>query len=182
MNTILAAIDFSDAAHPVIESAAGLARALSARIILLHVVEPVTMQLPVQAGQDAISAVAWPLRAPKGLKARLDSLALPLRIERLAVKSVAHVGLVVEGILEHSDRYHTELIVLGCHGHLSTQHVLSGNVLMQVVKQAPCPIIVVPVKSAGSGAEVRSRRPNSGRSMMSALAGAGHPQAGHPLR
>jgi nucleotide-binding universal stress UspA family protein len=171
MNTILAAVDFSDAARPVIASAAGLAHALSARIILLHIVEPVTMQLPVQAGEDAISAVAWPLRAPKGLKARLDSLALPLRTERLDVKPVAHVGLVVEGILEHSAGYHAELILLGCHGHLAAQHVLSGNVLMQVVKQAPCPVIVVPVKWAASGSEARSGPPNTGRSIMSVLAG-----------
>ena len=77
MNTILAAVDFSDATHLVVERAAELAQALSARIVLLHIVEPVTTQLPLQAGEDVASAVAWPLRAPKGLKARLDSLALP---------------------------------------------------------------------------------------------------------
>jgi nucleotide-binding universal stress UspA family protein len=70
MNTILAAVGFSDATHLVVETAAELAQALSARIVLLHIVEPVTTQLPLQAGEDVVSAVAWPLRAPKGLKVR----------------------------------------------------------------------------------------------------------------
>ena len=173
MNTILAAVDFSDATHLVVETAAELAQALSARIVPLHIVEPVTTQLPLQAGEDVVSAVAWPLRAPKGLKARLDSLALPLRAERLEVKPVAHVGLVVEGILEHSLRYHTELIILGCHGGLAAQHVLSGNVLIQIVRYAPCPIIVVPVTSAASGSEIRSPLANASRSIAPALASGG---------
>jgi hypothetical protein len=111
------------------------------------------------------------LRGRCGMKARLDSLTLPLRTARLEVKPVAHVGLVVEGILEHSARHHTELIILGCHGHLAAQHVLSGNVLMQVVKQAPCPIIIVPVKSAISESEGRSPPSNTVRSIMSAFPG-----------
>ena len=65
MNTILAAVDFSDATHLVVETAAELAQALSARIVLLHIVEPVTTQLPLQAGEDVVSAVAWPLRGSK---------------------------------------------------------------------------------------------------------------------
>jgi nucleotide-binding universal stress UspA family protein len=148
MNTILAAVDFSDATDLVVEKAAELARTLSARIVLLHVVEPIATQLDLKAGEEVVSAVAWPLRPPKRLMARLDSLAVPLRAGRLKVTPLAHVGLVVDGILEHSIKYHTELIVLGCHGHLAAQHVFSGNVLIEILRYAPCPMIVVPVKAA----------------------------------
>jgi nucleotide-binding universal stress UspA family protein len=154
MSTVLVAVDFSDVTQLVVERAAELARALSARIVLLHVVEPEATHLPLR-GED-VSAVAWPLRISRGLKARLSALAVPLKADRLEVKPVAHIGLVVEGILEHAVGYHTELIILGCHGHLAAQHVLSGNVLIQILRHAPCPVVVIPIESATSKSDIGS--------------------------
>lgn len=43
MKTLLVPLDFSDATGQLVTEAAQIARQLSARIVLLHVVEPVAM-------------------------------------------------------------------------------------------------------------------------------------------
>jgi nucleotide-binding universal stress UspA family protein len=157
MKNLLAAVDFSDASNCVVEKAGELAQELSARIVLLHIVEPVATQLHLKDAADVVFAAAWPLQTPKRLKARLNSLALPLRAAGLDVESVAHVGLVVDDILKQSVKYHAELIIVGCHGHLAAQHFFSGNVLTGILRrQPPCPMIVVPVTDAS---ELRASSP-----------------------
>jgi nucleotide-binding universal stress UspA family protein len=149
MKNLLAAVDFSDASNPVLERASELARELSARIVLLHVVEPVATYLSLE--NTTYVAAAWPLRTPRRifeLEARLNSLANPLRAAGLEVESVALVGLVVDDILEQSAKHHADYIILGCHGHLAAHHPFRGNVFAGILRQRPvCPMIVVPVKA-----------------------------------
>ena len=148
MKNLLAAVDFSDASNCVVEKASELGQELSARIVLLHTVEPVTTHLSLKDQRDGVFAAAWPLQTSKRRKARLNSLALPLRAAGLDVETVAHVGLVVDDILTQSVKYHADLIIVGCHGHLATQHLFSGNVLTGILRrQPPCPMLVVPAKA-----------------------------------
>ena len=102
MRNLLVPIDFGDASNLVIEKAGELARELPARIVLLHVDEP---RAYASLGDAATLVAAWPLETPKRiskLKARLTSLANPLRASGIEVDSVAIVGLVVDDILEQA--------------------------------------------------------------------------------
>ena len=118
MRNLLVPIDFGDASNLVIEKAGELARELPARIVLLHVDEP---RAYASLGDAATLVAAWPLETPKRiskLKARLTSLANPLRASGIEVDSVAIVGLVVDDILTQAQRYRADYIILGSHGRL----------------------------------------------------------------
>ena len=146
MRNLLVPIDFGDASNLVIEKAGELARELPARIVLLHVDEP---RAYASLGDAATLVAAWPLETPKRiskLRARLTSLANPLRASGIEVDSVAIVGLVVDDILEQAQRYRADYIILGSHGRLSARHLFSGNVFAGILKRPTCPVIVVPVK------------------------------------
>ena len=97
----LVPVDFSDASKLVVKRAGELARELPTRILLLHVDEPQS----AYGDFGATLVAAWPLETPKRiskLKARLTSLADPLKASGVEVDSVAIVGLVVDDILEQA--------------------------------------------------------------------------------
>lgn len=147
MKTLLVPLDFSDASGHLLNEAAHVARQLSAKMILLHVVEPVATYVPVGATMDVIAAVP-PLPGPDEEMAdqekRLKSLAQPLRAEGLEVEEVVLVGLAVDDILEQAAARKVDYIVLGSHGHGALYHLFSGSVVTGVLKRATCPVIVVP--------------------------------------
>lgn len=147
MKTLLVPLDFSDASGHLLNEAAHVARQLSAKMILLHVVEPVATYVPVGATMDVIAAVP-PLPGPGEEMAdqekRLKSLAQPLRAEGLEVEEVVLVGLAVDDILEQAAARKVDYIVLGSHGHGALYHLFSGSVVTGVLKRATCPVIVVP--------------------------------------
>ncbi len=149
MKTFLVAVDFSDAANLVVEKAGGLARQLSARIVLLHVFEPKPAYVPMGETAGVVIGAAWPLTTPQGppdQEARLDSLADVLKAAGVEVECVAVVGLLVDEILEQSVKYDAEYIILGSRGHVAAQHFLSGNVFTEIVPRLTCPMIVIPAK------------------------------------
>lgn len=149
MKTLLVPLDFSDATGQLVTEAAQIARQLSAKIILLHVVEPVATYVPVGATMDVIAAVP-PLPGPgeevADQEKRLKTLAQPLRAEGLDVEEVVLVGLAVDDILEQAASRPVDYIVLGSHGHGALYHLFSGSVVTGVLKRATCPVIVVPVQ------------------------------------
>ena len=148
MKTFLVAVDFSEAANLVVEKAGGLARQLSARIVLLHVFEPKPAYVPMGETAGVVIGAAWPLTTPQGppdQETRLNSLADVLKAAGVEVECVAVVGLLVDEILEQSVKY----IILGSRGHVAAQHFLSGNVFTEIVPRLTCPMIVIPAKSDG---------------------------------
>ena len=105
---LLVAVDFSEASNLVVDKARELAQELSARVVLLHVMEPKAVPVPKRDSKGAIGA-AWPLQTPKrlsGIKARLNSLAKPLKVLGIEVESIAVAGLLLDEILDQAGKYH----------------------------------------------------------------------------
>jgi nucleotide-binding universal stress UspA family protein len=150
MKTLLVPVDLSDAAQPVLDKAAELAPQLGARIILLHIVEPVATYVPVGATMDVIAAAPPPAETTESLFApdsRLKALAEPLIASGMNIEPVTLIGLAVDDILEQAAKYHADYIMLGSHGHGALYHLFSGSVVTGILKRATCPVIVVPSKS-----------------------------------
>jgi nucleotide-binding universal stress UspA family protein len=147
MKTLLVPVDLSDASKPVLEKAAELAQNLSARVIVLHIVEPVATYVPVGATMDVIAAAPPPVETTESLSApdsRLKALAEPLQSAGLEVEIVSLIGLAIDDILEQAEKCHADYIILGSHGHGALYHLFSGSVVTGILKRAKCPIIVVP--------------------------------------
>jgi nucleotide-binding universal stress UspA family protein len=148
MKTLLVPVDFSDATTHLLQHAADLAKDLSARLVLLHISEPVATYVPVGASMDVLSATPPPLEIEntKAQQDALEKLAEPLETDGLEVDSVALIGLAVDDILEQADRQGADMIVLGSHGHGALYHLFSGSVVTGVLRRAKVPVVVIPVK------------------------------------
>jgi len=149
MKTILVPIDFSDSTAPVLAKAVEIAGELSAKLVLLHVVEPVASYVPVGATMDVIAAVP-PVSDDQETMAnvghRLSALAAPLRSTGLEVDEEVVVGLAVDDIVDQAKGSKADYIVLGSHGHGALYHLFGGSVVTGVLKRSPCPVIVIPAK------------------------------------
>jgi nucleotide-binding universal stress UspA family protein len=143
MKTLLVAVDFSDASRQVIAYAAGLARDLSARLILLHVVEPIASYVPVGTAMDVIEAAPPPVL-------ETDFEAHRNHLRQLAeglpdAEVIAIVGLAGEEIVTQAAVHDAAFIVLGSHGHGALYHLFAGSVVTGVLRRSKIPVLVVPV-------------------------------------
>jgi nucleotide-binding universal stress UspA family protein len=148
MKTLLTAVDLSPITPKVIEGAGALAFSLGAKLILLHVTEPVAAYVPVGAAMDVITAPV-PMEPPDldALKSRLEELAAPVRAKGVTVETVASVSLPVDEILEQAEKTGADMLVLGSHGHGALYHLFSGSVVTAVLQKATRPVTVIPVGS-----------------------------------
>lgn len=146
MKTLLTAVDLSPITPEVIERAGALASSLGAKMVLLHVTEPVAAYVPVGAAMDVITA-PMPVEPPdlSALKSRLEELAAPVRAKGVCVETVAAVSLPAEEILEQAGKTGADMLVLGSHGHGALYHLFSGSVVTEVLGKSSLPVTVIPV-------------------------------------
>ncbi|MDD5198585.1 MAG: universal stress protein [Terrimicrobiaceae bacterium] len=143
MKTLLAAVDFSEASLTVVANAAEFARSLDARLVLLHVVEPIASYVPVGAAMDVIETAPPPIMEE-------DLAAQKEHLNRLAeglenVETAAIVGLAADEIVNQAEDRGATLIVLGSHGHGAIYNLFAGSVVTGVLKRARIPVLVIPI-------------------------------------
>lgn len=133
--TILFATDFSPASKVAFEVAGALARDYRARLIAVHVVEPVQMgfsEFNAYVGPDEDKGLAMEM-----LQA-LKSPAPTVTIEhRLLEGSAATV------ITETAEETGADLIVMGTHGRTGLSRLMMGSVAEEVLRRAPCPVLTI---------------------------------------
>ncbi|GAB4166602.1 MAG: universal stress protein [Terrimicrobiaceae bacterium] len=146
MKTLLVPLDFSDATRPLLGQAASLAASLGARVILLHIIEPIATAVPVGASMDVLTATPPPESIdPAVIEKRLEGLAQSLVPAPAAVDIRVVTGLAVDDIIQTARDENADYIVLASHGHGALYHLFSGSVVTGVLKHAPCPVVVVPI-------------------------------------
>lgn len=148
MSTILVPLDTSGIASQVLLAAELLASKLQSKLILLHVIEPMTTYVPMGTSADLI-ATSPPIldnQQTDGARRRLETLAAPLRIKGLEVDCEALLGTPVDEIADMATAQGADYIVLGSHGHGALYHLFGGSVVTGVLKRSSCPVIVVPVR------------------------------------
>lgn len=152
LRTLLVAVDFSDTAPEVTEYGRELARSFGAGIHLLHVVpDPLQQPWAVEAPGLDFPGLSDQWRAES--RERLHALATEVGLdERSTVLAVA-AGVPHRAIVEYAAEHGADMIILGSHGHGPVVHFLLGNVAERVVRQAVCPVLIVP------HARLRSPRP-----------------------
>jgi nucleotide-binding universal stress UspA family protein len=139
---ILIAVDKGPVAAHAIEVGLDLAAALKAQAAVIHVTAP-----PVMYESDA----GIPKSELTEL-AREEGIALLAQLrENPALPAFAHEFL--EGgdpateIARAAQEWPADIIVMGSHGRGGISRVLLGSVAEQVVRHAPCPVLVVRSKA-----------------------------------
>ena len=153
MNTILAAIDFSDVSDAVVRQASELAAAFGSRLVVLYAEAPEPDFIGYGPGPGHVrSHVA---RSRSEHRERVMAVAENLESRGLDVEARDIRGAAVETILEQARDMGARLIVLGSHGHGALLHLLLGSVSEGVLKHAACPVLVVPSRAARAEAAPR---------------------------
>jgi type IV pilus assembly protein PilB len=128
---ILVACDFGNSNERVVHSASGLAEKHDAELRLLHV-----LSKKEQNGntQEAI----------RHAKERLADLLPPEKVMKLACRWDVREGSPAKQIVRYAEENAVDLIVLGTHDRGGLGRLVGQDVPADVLKTAPCPVMVVP--------------------------------------
>jgi nucleotide-binding universal stress UspA family protein len=159
MTTILAPIDFSDVSECVLAEAIELARATGARLVLLHVVQP----LARMGGNASLaeSGVEFASLAESEAGRRLTELQRKLREGGVVAHAVLRSGFAGQCIVQQAERLQADYIVIGSHGHTAFYDLIVGSTTTRVLKEASCRVVIVP-----PGAKAGLRRRTEDRDRM----------------
>lgn len=149
---VLVPVDFSPFSRKAVGWALLLASLTRARLRLLHVLPEASTRWGPRLRRKAVEMVGEETERARRQLRRFGSAAIPVE------------GIVVEredagrGVLE-AQKEGIDLVVLGASGKSGITAVL-GSVTRRVVRDCPCPVLVVPTSSRVSAQEVwrKSRR------------------------
>ena len=135
---ILVAVDWSAFAARAADVGLELARSLGAEMAFIHVVEPSTAVAP-EGGYAADNLIALAEQDSKRLLAAFHERApaQPAPLEFI------HVGKPHDEIAKAAKDWPADLIVIGSHGRGGVERLFLGSVAEAVMRQAPCPVLVV---------------------------------------
>jgi len=144
MKNILVAVNFSDLATAIIQSAIELAKALPARIWLVHVADP----NPFFIGYEVEPPVFRTQREEelKREKNELEAMARKISDEGVEVNFELLLGTPVSSIIDKADELEADFIVIGREDHGFFYKTFMGSTSEGVVSRATCPVLVIPLK------------------------------------
>ncbi|HUL59432.1 MAG TPA: universal stress protein [Anaeromyxobacteraceae bacterium] len=144
--TIACAVDFSPPSRLALVEASELAKRFEAALTLVHVFEPAsaaTHDVFVAPPELFEQTVREMERLLEGWKSEAE------RIAGAPVATRVVVGTAAPEIVQFLRQGGFDLVVLGTHGRRGLAHVVLGSVAERVVREAPCPVLVV--RGAGEG-------------------------------
>ena len=133
--TILFATDFSPASQMAFEAAAALARDYRARIIAVHVVEP------VQTGFSEFTSYIGPEEDRGRAMELLQAIRSPSPMVTIEHRLLEGDPATV--VVETAQETSADLIVMGTHGRAGLTRLVMGSVAEDVLRRAPCPVLTV---------------------------------------
>jgi nucleotide-binding universal stress UspA family protein len=140
LTRILVPVDFSVHSQKAMAYALALAaRAGSASVHLMHVVEPLPLSLVGDAGPAALPEQ----EVAAYCEHELARLAYDRASPGLPISSAVHAGQPSAEIIAVAKEMRSDLVVISSHGRTGLEHLLLGSVAERVVREAPCPVLVV---------------------------------------
>ncbi|HTT70506.1 MAG TPA: universal stress protein [Anaeromyxobacteraceae bacterium] len=131
-------VDFSDPSRRALAEAGYLAAALDGELTVIHVHEP--DPAPVETLRPPLAEQAS-LRP--GLERRLQAWAQEAGPAARPCASRVLVGNPTLEILRFVQAEGVDVLVMGTHGRKGLRHMLLGSVAERVIRDAPCPVLVV---------------------------------------
>ncbi len=136
--TILVPVDFSAPSRAAFAYALQLAEHFDAQVRLLHVVEDTTSpdfkSFPLTLSNAAVVASA---------KHKLVEFAQTGSHPVTPVFPEVRTGDPWEEIISAATKWNADLIIIPTHGRSGLKHILMGSVAEKVIRNAPCPVLVL---------------------------------------
>jgi len=138
LKKILVPVDFSECSLKALQYAVAFARQFGAELSLLHVVEA---YLPVpEMGAVDVALIQSQMR--EAAEKELEKLRQSLDAE-VSPKAVLRLGNPYLETIRAAKELDTDVIILSTHGRTGLAHVFMGSIAENVVRHAPCPVLVV---------------------------------------
>jgi nucleotide-binding universal stress UspA family protein len=137
---VLVPIDFSATADRALEYAIALTQQLQARLTLLHVLDLTPSAMgEMTAGVATTYLDDLETDAQQLLQASLE------RVQRAGLQGDCLLipGTPAQAIMDVAGEQRIDLIIMGTHGRTGLAQVFLGSVAEHVVRQAPCPVLVM---------------------------------------
>ena len=141
IDRVLVPIDFSDYSNQALKYGQELCDKFDAELHLLHVLEVYLASAP-----QFTLGLALPHLNEESSELVMEQLnKLPGddgASEKTVVRATAHGSPFVE-IVKYAGEHNIDVIVMATHGRAGLKHVFIGSVAENVVRQAPCPVLIV---------------------------------------
>jgi nucleotide-binding universal stress UspA family protein len=139
---ILIAVDNSTCSEKAAKAGYDLAKTFGAEVALVNIIEPV----PANVNPDLSLA---PVFLDTYDNSEENSHILLKEIESKFGEDVPTTYLSVidsaaHGIIQQSDEFGSDLIVIGTYGRTGLYHFLMGSVAEHVARKAACPVLIIP--------------------------------------
>jgi nucleotide-binding universal stress UspA family protein len=135
---ILVPVDFSGYAEQALAYAIELARKLSARLTLLHVVN----MMPISVGDGIALPYSYIQELEAEVQRGMETYRQRVQDAGLEGTILVESGMPFQRIVDVARDQHVDLIVMGTQGRTGLAHLLLGSVAEKVVRLAPCPVLV----------------------------------------
>jgi nucleotide-binding universal stress UspA family protein len=175
VRTILVPVDFSDCSLAGLTYAVRFAKEFGARIIVLHVTDlgPVMMT----TGCGDYDSPTYAEAARRRCSDQMQAFLKRVDFDGVPVDTSAVAGYCPGAIYETAAKEGADLIIISTHGRTGLRHALIGSVAEGTVRNAACPVLVVPSfsqkrksglsENARPSALVRTAKKSSARSRLS---------------
>lgn len=140
IKNILVPIDFSTSSYQVFELGHCLAKHNSARLHLIHVIDPVYYKDQQQNKSDLefIHKIRF-----ENAKEELRKFKFELPHSEVEIIEVLIEGIPHKEILNYSRQNEIDMIVIASHGWTNLSHMLMGNIADKIMRQSDVPVICV---------------------------------------
>jgi nucleotide-binding universal stress UspA family protein len=138
---ILHATDFSKASARALQEAVKLATENSARLLVVHVIEPT----PYVAGGEFGAEIYMKLEdaAKRNAQSSMSRLMQRLKKSKIKAESLLLRGAAHEQIVKAAKSRKADIVVIGTHGRSGLSKLFLGSVAGKVVSLATCPVMTV---------------------------------------
>jgi len=140
LKKILVPIDFSPTSKQTVQYAVRFAEQFGCKIVLLHVIEPVTA---IAGAPLAVDIFAQPEEDTIAAEAELACLAKSSGDHSNAFTSAVRIGHAPNEITKAAKELDVDLIMIATHGYTSWRYLCIGSTAERVVRTAPCPVLVL---------------------------------------
>jgi nucleotide-binding universal stress UspA family protein len=142
IKTILVPVDFSSCSRDGLRYAIGFANEFGAKIIVQHATY--LGYIYSSEGNAIYDVRAMQETARENAERQMRELVHTVKFGRVKFGTVLTEGSPVLDICAFAKDRDADLIITSTHGLTGFKHVLIGSIAEQVVRHAPCPILVVP--------------------------------------
>ena len=135
---LLVPTDFSPCAERAVERAISMAKAEEKALLFLHVIVPPSYTFDLALGYPLLNETLRP-----AARQQLARLVKQAKEAGVSAESLVFEGLPSVKIVEIAKERRAELLLMGTHGRTGLSKFLIGSTTDEVVRRAPCPVLII---------------------------------------